>query len=139
MPTSTFYNLPPEKRQKLTQAIFAEYSRVAPDEVSINRIVCAAGIPRGSYYQYFTSKDDLLDFVLSECRNRILLDWSRLCSIHQGHLESLLLALYDRIIEQGNSGENAALFRNVFAHARAHGLPNAKPIGNFLFCNQFSS
>ena len=53
MPTATFFRLPQEKRERLMDACWAELSRVRFSDVSINRIVSAARIPRGSFYQYF--------------------------------------------------------------------------------------
>ena len=64
MPTSTFYNLPPPKRNKLLHAAVAEFAQKPFDEVSINRIIQAAEIPRGSFYQYFADKTDLFRHVL---------------------------------------------------------------------------
>lgn len=49
MPTSTFYNLPPPKRNKLLRAAVAEFAQKPFDEVSINRIIQAAEIPRGAF------------------------------------------------------------------------------------------
>ena len=51
MPTTTFFNLPPPKREKLLRAAVAEFARRPYGEVSINRIIQAAEIPRGSFYQ----------------------------------------------------------------------------------------
>lgn len=39
MPTSTFYRLPDQKRQKLINAIRQELLRVPYDQVSINKII----------------------------------------------------------------------------------------------------
>lgn len=64
MPTSTFFNLPPPKREKLLRAAMAEFARRPYGEVSINRIIQAAEIPRGSFYQYFADKTDLFRYVL---------------------------------------------------------------------------
>lgn len=64
MPSSTFFNLPPPKREKLTSAAIAEFARKPYGEVSINRIIQAAEIPRGSFYQYFDGKTDLFRYVL---------------------------------------------------------------------------
>lgn len=72
MPTTTFFNLPEEKREKLIRAIKNEFSRVPFDKVSINKIVREAEIPRGSFYQYFTDKTDMLEFILSDYKDRIL-------------------------------------------------------------------
>ena len=71
MPTSTFYNLPPPKRNKLLRAAVAEFAQKPFDEVSINRIIQVAEIPRGSFYQYFADKRDLFQFVL-HCYDREL-------------------------------------------------------------------
>lgn len=64
MPTTTFFNLPPPKREKLLKAATAEFARRPCGEVSINRIIQAAEIPRGSFYQYFADKTDLFRHVL---------------------------------------------------------------------------
>ena len=66
MPTSTFFNLPPQKHEKIVTAIKDEFARVPFDEVSINRIVQDAGISRGSFYQYFEDKSDMLNYILSD-------------------------------------------------------------------------
>jgi len=68
MPTRTFYNLPEDKREKLMDAIRSELSRTPVDEISINKIIHAAEIPRGSFYQYFENKGDMLRYLLSEYR-----------------------------------------------------------------------
>ena len=68
MPTKTFYNLPEDKREKLMAAIRAELSRAPVDEISINKIIHAAEIPRGSFYQYFENKEDMLRYLLADYR-----------------------------------------------------------------------
>lgn len=64
MPKDTFRNLPLEKRQKIEQAAVEEFAENSYDSASINRIVEKAGIPKGSFYQYFTDKQDLLRHIL---------------------------------------------------------------------------
>ena len=56
MPSTTFYNLPAEKRERLLSAARAEFARAPYEEASVNRMIRAAGIPRGSFYMYFTDK-----------------------------------------------------------------------------------
>ena len=72
MPTSTFFNLPEEKRKKLVCAIKDEFSRVPFDEASINKIVHTAEIPRGSFYQYFYDKNDMLEFILLDYQKQMI-------------------------------------------------------------------
>ena len=59
MPSATFYNLPEEKRERLLRAAREEFSRVPYESASVNRIIQSAGIPRGSFYMYFTDKEEL--------------------------------------------------------------------------------
>lgn len=71
MPSATFFNLPEEKRQRLIEAAWEEITSVSFDKVSINRIIQNAKISRGSFYQYFTDKADLLHFLLGQIREEI--------------------------------------------------------------------
>lgn len=46
---NTFYNLPEEKRQRITDAIFNEFAGSSGERVSINNIIKNANISRGSF------------------------------------------------------------------------------------------
>ena len=64
MPKETFLKLPNEKKEKIIKAAQKEFERVPIEEVSIKNIVENAEIARGSIYQYFESKEDLLRFYI---------------------------------------------------------------------------
>lgn len=66
MPKATFFNLKEEKRQILIDAAKQEFSRVSLYEASISNILKTAGIPRGSFYQYFEDKEDAFFYLLNE-------------------------------------------------------------------------
>lgn len=66
MPKDTFYNLSADKKQKIFDAAVQEFSTHRFSEASINQIVKAAGIPRGSFYQYFSGKEDLFLYLFEE-------------------------------------------------------------------------
>jgi AcrR family transcriptional regulator len=66
MPTATFYRLPSDKQQRIFRAAVKEFSRSHYSEASINQIIKNAGIPRGSFYQYFEGKEDIFIYVLEE-------------------------------------------------------------------------
>ena len=69
MASERFLNLPEEKKRRIINAAREELSSVPYDELSINRIVKAAGIPRGSFYDYFADKDDLIEYLMGDyCR-----------------------------------------------------------------------
>lgn len=66
MPKETYFNLPKEKQERLLSASKKEFSRVSYEEASINKIIKDAEIPRGSFYMYFESKEDLYFYTLGK-------------------------------------------------------------------------
>ncbi len=74
MPSERFMKLDEEKRQRIIKAAREEFSKVPFEEASINQIVKAAGISRGSFYTYFEDKRDILAYVLEDLeeKNEIL-------------------------------------------------------------------
>ena len=64
MPTDTFFRLPEEKRTRILEGAWSEFTAVPYAEASINRIVQTSRIPRGSFYQYFEDKNDLFHDTL---------------------------------------------------------------------------
>ena len=64
MPTKTFFNLPKEKRIRILKAGKKEFSRVPLEKAVIANIAKDAGIPRGSFYQYFSSLEDLFSYIV---------------------------------------------------------------------------
>lgn len=69
MPTQTFLNLSNEKKNKIIQAAIKEFSIRNLVEGNISNIVKDANISRGSFYQYFTSKEDIYIHIFNELRN----------------------------------------------------------------------
>ena len=65
MPKETFLKLPEEKKNKILKAAKKEFARVPFEQTSIKNIVEDAEIARGSFYQYFESKEDLLKYILN--------------------------------------------------------------------------
>ncbi len=64
MPTETFLKLSEDKKNKIIESAKKEFSRVPIEEVSIKNIVEDAEIARGSFYQYFESKQDVLLYLI---------------------------------------------------------------------------
>ncbi len=71
MPKDTFLNLSELKRKAIFDAAVEEFSVHMFSEASINRIVKAAQIPRGSFYQYFDGKEDLFSYVIARIFSEI--------------------------------------------------------------------
>lgn len=71
MPKETFYNLPEEKRQRIIDAAYNEFIEYSYDNSIIQRIAKNAGIPVGSFYQYFYGKDDLFIYLIDNIQTKI--------------------------------------------------------------------
>ena len=66
MPKQTYFHLSKDKQETLIAAAKQEFSRVPLHEASIANIIKSAGIPRGSFYQYFEDKEDLFYYLLNQ-------------------------------------------------------------------------
>ena len=95
MPSSTFLNLAPEKQEKLLTAAVREFTERPYNEASINQIVQAAGIPRGSFYMYFRDKEDLFRYLIQESMEALLLAFEEILRRCGGDVFAALPEMYD--------------------------------------------
>lgn len=100
MPTGTFFRLPEEKKTRLIQAAWDEFTRVTFADASINRIIQSAHIPRGSFYQYFTDKEDLFVYILNTVRDFFTDILERILKDSGGDLFSATLQTYDGLLAE---------------------------------------
>ena len=100
MPHATFFNLPDNKRQRIMDAVWTEFTTVSYADASINHIVQNAGISRGSFYQYFSGKQELFTYV----RQTILETGKQLflaqLTAHNNDLFFAVLGMYDLLVWQ---------------------------------------
>ena len=74
-------------------------------DASVNKIVRRAGIPRGSFYQYFTGKDDLLAYLLEEVRNQVKEEYRRVLKDNGGDIFQAQLDCFDRLASGNPRGD----------------------------------
>lgn len=98
MPTSTFFRLPEEKQARLVAAGWTEITRVRLSEASINRIISHAHIPRGSFYQYFVDKEDMIRYLLKDVQVYFIQLLSDILERCDGDLLRLPLDSFDRFM-----------------------------------------
>lgn len=117
MPKSTFYNLPKEKQDKVLEAAKKEFFRAENGDILIKNIVVDAKIPRGSFYQYFESKDDLVEFLI---KNHLKNTEERFCLLidkNDGDILAAFEEMFNRIIDkQKMDGVNKE--RKVMEHIK---------------------
>lgn len=117
MPTSTFFNLPPEKQRKLLRAAVGEFSQKPYGEVPLSRIIAGAGIPRGSFYQYFSDKTDLFVYVLSHYGDRLKRMVFQCLEDCGGDLLALPVTLFDAMTEAfASAGEEIRAVMAIVRH-----------------------
>ncbi len=103
MPTSTFFRLPEEKRQRLVAAAWEEFTRIRYSDVSINRIIQTAHIPRGSFYQYFEDREDLFEYMMKDVRKQFKALLSGILQEEQGDLFTLAVRAFDLFMASDGS------------------------------------
>lgn len=95
MATDTFFRLPEEKRTRILESAWEEFMRVPYSEASINRIIRNADIPRGSFYQYFTDKEDIFLCLIDQCRLRTMELFQRELKRAHGDPFAVIVRVYD--------------------------------------------
>lgn len=97
---------------KIVGASMCELSRVPADKISINKIIKTAGISRGSFYQYFEDKSDLLDYILSNWKDKLQTCFKRNLEKYNGKLFEMTEAIYEEIILLGRDENNLKIMKN---------------------------
>ena len=118
MPSSTFFNLPAEKREKLLTAARAEFARVPYAESSINKMIQAADIPRGSFYMYFRDKEDLFLYLMGEYGQRLTALLEELLERRRGDIFAAFLGLFDRIQAEYRDPEKREQYQHIIGIIR---------------------
>ena len=118
MPTVTFMNLSKEKKDKIIKAAKKEFSRVPISEVLIKNIVEDAEIARGSFYQYFDSKEDLLKFLLEEEMEKVDEFAKQALKETSGNIFEVYIRMYDFLINQDLIKEDKIFHQKVLENVK---------------------
>jgi TetR/AcrR family transcriptional regulator len=68
---TTFLNLPEAKQEKILDAALAEFADKSYEQASVNVMVSASGIAKGSLYQYFKDKKGIFLYVFDLAISRV--------------------------------------------------------------------
>jgi len=110
MPKQTFFHLAADKQETLILAAKEEFSRVPLHGASIANIIKSAGIPRGSFYQYFDDKEDLYFYLLSEISKKNTERFLSILKENNGDLFKTFIKSFQFMVT--NHKEN--FFKNAF-------------------------
>lgn len=118
MPTDTFEKLSEEKKQKIIASAKKEFTRVPLEEVSIKNIVEQAEIARGSFYQYFYSKEDLLLYIVKSQKEQLFLKMKESLKNTKGDIFETFIALYDEMAEECYEQKDGELYCKIFENIK---------------------
>lgn len=118
MPRQTFLKLSIEKKNKIIKAAKREFARVPFEETSIKNIVEDAGIARGSFYQYFESKEDLLIFLLKNHVEEINSNIEEVLKDKNGDIFELYIIWYDFMVDNFIKKDDMKLFKRIFENIK---------------------
>ena len=118
MPKETFLQLSEEKKQKVLNAAKREFARVPIEQVSIKNIVEDAEIARGSFYQYFESKEDLLAYILKENADEIDTKIKNKIYETKGNIFDAYIELYDLMVKKFVENTEQEFFKQIFINLR---------------------
>lgn len=119
MPKETFLKLSKEKQQKIIKSAKKEFARAPIENVSIKNIVEDADIARGSFYQYFESKEDLLIYILRENSEKLNTKLKDKVKETNGDIFKLYIFLYDSMIEEFTNNPDQELFKQIFINLKS--------------------
>lgn len=116
----TFYNLSEEKRERIINAIKKEFASLPSEKVSINSIVKEAQISRGSFYQYFDDKVDLVEIVIKEVMDGVSSIFLQSLEENERDIFAALSELFDRLVISVTESDKKDLIINVITSVKTN-------------------
>lgn len=116
----TFYNLPDKKRQRITDAIFNEFAGSSGEKVSINNIIKNANISRGSFYQYFDDKVDLVEVLTRSFIDLSVEKTTELIAHTHGDIFVTYDLLFEILCECSQDTKQRIVMKNLFKNIKAN-------------------
>lgn len=118
MPTSTFFNLPEDKKNKILKAANKEFERVPIEQVSIKNIVESAEIARGSFYKYFEDKEDLFQYIMSAKMGNMQNKLIEMIEHENGNIINIFINMYEYLIKIVKIKKNNKFFKQIFENVK---------------------
>ena len=143
----TFNNLPEEKKQRIIDAVMTEFSSSETGKININRIIKSDNISRGSFYQYFDDKVDLVEVLAKKLAEQIFKELSKTQKSCDNDIFDTYEKLFDIITNFTKDKHKKLVLKNLLKNLRA----NDDLISEYIlyrfdgidslhtFCNEFNT
>ncbi len=116
----TFYNLPYEKRKRITDAVIKEFMERPNEKLSINRIIKTAEISRGSFYQYFDDKVDLIEIITKTMFEESSNKAKEILKLSCGDLFVMYIKMFDYFGDYSSQKQTMKIMRNIVDSFKAN-------------------
>ena len=116
----TFYNLPYEQRKRITDAVIKEFMERPNEKVSINRIIKTAEISRGSFYQYFDDKVDLIEIITKTMFDESSNKAKEILKLSCGDLFVMYIKMFDYFGDYSSQKQTMKIMRNIVDSFKAN-------------------
>lgn len=116
----TFYNLPYEKRKRITDAVIKEFMERPNEKVSINKIIKTAEISRGSFYQYFDDKVDLIEIITKTMFEESSNKAKEILKLSCGDLFVMYIKMFDYFGDYSSQKQTMKIMRNIVDSFKAN-------------------
>ena len=116
----TFYNLPYEKRKRITDAVIKEFMERPNEKVSINRIKKTAEISRGSFYQNFDDKVDLIEIITKTMFEESSNKAKEILKLSCGDLFVMYIKMFDYFGDYSSQKQTMKIMRNIVDSFKAN-------------------
>lgn len=114
MPTTTYFNLSSQKRQRIEDAVKKEFARVPLIDMSVKNVVNDASIARGSFYQYFETREDLINYMLGKEFDK---ESENFLKILQESNKDIFKATYEYLVQiLDKQKNNSSYYINIFQY-----------------------
>ncbi|MDC0558896.1 TetR/AcrR family transcriptional regulator [Candidatus Izimaplasma bacterium] len=114
MPKKTYFNLDEDKRKRIFNAGVLEFSYHQLNDASVNTIIKIANISKGSFYQYFTDKNEFYWYIVTEILTENVGKYENLLKRHEGDLFKAEEQLFISILDIMDDQKYRTLIRNVY-------------------------
>lgn len=122
MPKSTFFNLSPEKREKIDKAIENEFGRTTFEKASISNIIETAKIPRGSFYQYFEDKEDSIKYIVQKYMKKEKEKIKNILIEVDGNIFDATIEIFEYMTESVKEKDKFNLYRNILEELKKNNI-----------------
>ena len=121
MPTQTFLNLPKEKQNKILESAKLEFSNHLYEDASINRIIKNIDMCRGTFYLYFTNKEDLYFYMIGLLKEKMKKTIKKISKENNKDVKKIFISIFDYEIKKKN------LINNIFINFNTNHVEKIMP------------